>query len=126
MIEAKISYDAVNPRIKRALEAEASDVLISLEEGVLINILRVVLGAGQVQRQPQHRLIVVAHQFLEGAAVAALRLADENRIVNAAFLPSHAAPHGVLLLTDNAIAGSVHSVALCSRVGPCTNRKCYR
>src|SRR5271168_375961 len=71
-----------------------------------------------MQRQPQDRLIVVTHQFLEGGAVPALRLADEDRIVYAAFLPSHAAPRGVMVLTD-----FLHSVLL--RVNPCTNRKCY-
>src|SRR5258707_11172190 len=99
MIEAQVGYDAVNPGVERTLEAKASDVLVGLEEGVLIDILGVVLGAGQVQRQAQDGVIVVTHEFLEGGAVPALRLADENRIVDAAFLTSHAAPRGVLDFT---------------------------
>src|SRR5260370_11122851 len=98
MVQAKIGHNAINPGIKRALEAKASDVLVSLEEGVLIDVLGVVLGAGEMERQPQNRLIVVTHQFLEGGAVPALRLADEDRIVDAAFLTSNAAPRGCLVL----------------------------
>src|SRR5207302_4770698 len=107
------------------LETKASDILVSLEEGVLINVLGVVLGASQVQRQPQDRLIIVTHEFLEGGAVAVLRLADEDRIVYAAFLPSHAAPRGVLVRSNSATADRLHSLVLRFRVRPVTNRKCY-
>src|SRR5258708_7264780 len=109
MVEAKIGHNAVNPRIERALETKASDVLVGLEEGVLVNVLGVVLGAGEMERQPQNGLIVVTHQFLEGGAVPALRLADEDRIVDAAFLTSHAAPRGVLVLRYSVTAGLLRS-----------------
>ena len=48
--------------------------------------------------QPQHRLIVVPHQLLEGGAIAALRFADQQRVVDTAWtMPSHVAPcEGVL------------------------------
>jgi hypothetical protein len=39
-----------------------------------------------MQRQPQHRLVVVPHQFLEGGAVAALGLPDKHRVIDAAIL----------------------------------------
>src|SRR5208282_2837917 len=94
--------------VERTLEAKAANVLVCLEEGILINVLRVVLGAGEMQRQPQHRLVVVPHQLLEGSAVAALRLADQYRIVDAAFLPSHAVPRRGILVT----ADSLHSLVL--------------
>ena len=98
MIETQIGHDPVNPRVEGTLEAKAADVLVGLEEGVLIDVLGVVLGPGEMKSQPQHRLIVVTHEFLEGGAVSALRLSDQHRVVYAAFLPSHAAPRGVLVL----------------------------
>jgi len=82
-----------------------------------------VLGAREMQGQAQDRLIVVTHQFLEGGAVPALRLADEDRIVYAAFLPSHAAPRGVLLFTNYATADFPNSPVRCFRAGSFTNRK---
>src|SRR5271165_7025326 len=68
----------------------------------------------------------MTHEFLEGGSVPALRLADQHRVVYAAFLPSHAAPCGVLVLSDVVTADSVYSLTLSSRVGPFANRKCYR
>jgi len=50
-----------------------------------------------MKSEPQHRLIVVAHEFLEGGAVSTLRFADQHRVIDTAFLPSHAAPRGVLV-----------------------------
>src|SRR5438270_10667850 len=43
VIQAQIRNNAVNPRIERAFEAEAPDVLVGLQERVLINVLRFVL-----------------------------------------------------------------------------------
>ena len=34
--------------------------------------------------QPEHRLVVVPHQFFEGGAVAALRFTNQHCVVNAA------------------------------------------
>src|SRR6266403_6258375 len=73
----------------------------------------------------------MAHEFLEGSAVTALRFADQHRIVYAAFLTSHAAPRdGVqvlseYVLTDNATADSLHPLACRFGAGPLANRKRY-
>jgi hypothetical protein len=53
-----------------------------------------------MEGEPQHCLIVVTDEFLEGSAISALRLADQHRVIDAAILyvtirPSHAAPWGV-------------------------------
>ena len=40
------------------------------------HVLGVVRGSGEMKCQPQYRLIVVTHEFLEGSAVSPLRLAD--------------------------------------------------
>src|SRR3984957_3963086 len=114
VVHAKIRHDAINPGVERTLETKASDVFVGLEESVLVDVLRVLLGAGQVEGEAQHRLIVVTHEFLEGAAVPALRLANQNRIVYAACLPSHAAPRGVPVLKDYVFSNSLPADSLCS------------
>ena len=93
MIEAEIGDDAVDPGVEGTLKAETAQILVGLEEGLLINVLGVGLRSGQVQRQPQHRLIVMTHQDLEGRAVALLRLPDQTRVVNAVALRCQGAPH---------------------------------
>ena len=92
VIETKVGNDAVNPGVEGTLEAEAAHVLIGLQERVLENILRVVFRPSEMQRQAQHRLVVVANEFLEGSVVSPLRLADQHRVVDAVSLPSHVAP----------------------------------
>ncbi len=92
MIEAEIGNDAVDPGIEGTLKTETAQILVGLEEGLLINVLSVRLRSRQVQRQPQHRLIVMTHQDLEGRAVSLLRLADQTRVVNAVALRCQRAP----------------------------------
>ena len=44
--------------------------------------------------QPQHRLVIVPHQLLKGGAIATLRFADQQTVVDAAWtMPSHGVPH---------------------------------
>ena len=86
MIQTQIRYDPVNPRVKRTLKPEAADVLISFQERVLVNVLRVLFGSGEMEGEPQYRVVVVADEFLEGGAVTALCLADEHRVIDAAIL----------------------------------------
>jgi len=69
-------------------------------------------------------MIVVTHEFLEGGAVPALGLSDQHRVIDAAFLRSHAAPCGVLIHTDMVLADSFHPLAFRFRVSPAANRKC--
>src|SRR5207302_3673180 len=112
MVEAQIGYDPVNPGVEGALETEAADILVRFEEGVLIDVLSVLFGSGEMQGQPQDRLVIVLHELLEGSAVAPLRLADQHRVVYAAFLTSHAAPRdGVPVLTVYVTADSLHPLA---------------
>src|SRR5260370_19296937 len=93
LVQAQIGHDPVNPGVKRALEAEPADVLVSLQEGFLINVLGFVLRSGQVQRQPKHRLVVVAHQFLERGAAAALSLPPQLSLLNPPwYFPYHPPP----------------------------------
>ena len=86
MIQTQIRYDSVNPSVERTLKPEAADVLISFQERVLINILGVLFSSGEVEGEPQYRVVVMADEFLEGGAVTALCLADEHRVIDAAIL----------------------------------------
>ena len=71
LVQAKIGHDPVDPGIKRALEAEISDIPECLQKGFLINILGVVLGSGQVQGQPKNLLLILAHQGVKRSTRAA-------------------------------------------------------
>ncbi len=95
MIQAQIGHDAVDPCIKRTLEAEADQVAVGLEKGFLVDVLRVLFRGGQSQRQAQYRMVILAHQFLEGCTIAALRLAYQDVIVYAPqSLADHGSPYG--------------------------------
>ena len=50
---------------------------VGLQESLLVHILRVLLVPQHVQRQPQNRTVVPAHQLVERIAFPALRLPDE-------------------------------------------------
>ncbi len=86
LVKAKIGDDPVNPRIKRAFEAEVSDVPESLQKRLLVNVFRIVLAAGQVQRQPQNLVLILPHKGVEGHPRAGLRLADQFHLLGADLL----------------------------------------
>ena len=60
---------------------------IRLDERILVNILRVLLVAEHVQRQPQNTLVVPPHQLVERAAIATLRLANQLIVLDALLSP---------------------------------------
>src|SRR5271156_2347596 len=99
MVETEVGDDAVNPGIEGTLEPETAEVLVRLEEGFLIDVLRVGFRPREVQSEPQNRLIVMTHQDLEGRTVSLLRLPDQARVVNTVSLRCQGAPHryGVLV-----------------------------
>src|SRR5437762_14897 len=77
LIQAQIGDNAINPRIERALEAEITDVAVGFQESFLVDILGVVLAAGQVQRQAKHLLLILLDQGVECHARPGLRFADK-------------------------------------------------
>src|SRR4051812_49330552 len=83
VVEAKISDDAVDPGVERALKAKAAQVLVGLQKGVLVNVLCVGFGTGEAEREPQNTLVVVADEFFERGAIATLRLSDQSVVVHA-------------------------------------------
>jgi hypothetical protein len=83
VIETQIGHYAVDPGIERTLKAEAADVDISAQEGLLINVLAVFLRAGEMNRQSKHGSIVLANQLFERSGIAQLSPADKLRIINA-------------------------------------------
>ena len=118
MIEAKVGHNPVDPGVEGTFKTKAANVLVCLEEGILVDVLRVVFRTGKVESESQDSLVVVTYEFLEGSAVAPLRLADQHRIVYAAFLRSHAAPRDGVLIT----AASSHPFAIRARVDSLANR----
>src|SRR5438477_9066791 len=67
VIEAEIGDDAVNPGIKRTLEAKTADVLVRLQERFLINVLGFRVRAGKMHSQPEHCLVVVPYNSSKAA-----------------------------------------------------------
>ena len=84
VVQAQVGHDAVDPGIEGAFEAEIADALVRLQKGFLINVLGFVFRAGKVHGQPEDGLVVVPHQLLEGSAIATLRFADQQAVVDAA------------------------------------------
>src|SRR5258707_107176 len=103
MIEAEVGDDPVDPGVEGTFKTEAAQILVGLEEGFLINGLGIGLRSRQMQRQPQNRLIVMTHQYLEGSAVSLLRLADQTRVVNAV----GAASDGIGVRCPGRLSGSL-------------------
>ena len=77
LVQTKIRHNPVEPRIEAALEAEVSKVPVRLDKGFLVNILRILLVAEHMQRQPQHRLVIPPHQCIKRSALALLSLANQ-------------------------------------------------
>src|SRR5207302_9541045 len=92
MIETQVRDDAVDPRVEGTLKTEVADVAISLQEGFLIDVLRVLFGAREMVGKLEHGLVILTHECLKRCAVAALRLAYQIGIVNAARNRRHASP----------------------------------
>ena len=83
-IQTEIGDDAVDPGVERTLKAEVVNVPVRLEERFLVNILRVLLVAGQMVSQAQHGAVVLAHEILERGAIPALCFPDQLRVIHAA------------------------------------------
>ena len=116
MIETEICHDAVHPGVEGALEAEIAEMTIGLKKCFLVDVLGLSLRAGQMQREPQHRLVVLTHELFERSARAALRFAYEVGIVDAVEGVAH---HGTARRNrgrDRAVLSSLHSPRLtCGR-----------
>ena len=132
MVQAKVGDDPVEPGVEGALEPEVAEVAVGLEEGLLVNVLGVLLVAQHVQREAEDGLVVAADQRVEGGAVAALSFADEFVVFGALlgagielrlrqlaavawFCPCCAAAFGIV--GDDSIVPSVaaHELAVASR-----------
>src|SRR6266851_419492 len=81
MIQAYVCDNPVQPRVETALEAEAMQVAIDLQECLLVNVARVLRTLHQIQRQPQHVAVIPAHQFLERSPVSGLRFRDYAALI---------------------------------------------
>ena len=59
--------------METAIEAEGVEVAVDPQKGLLIHVARIFRRPQQIHREPEHTLIVRAHQLLKGILVAALR-----------------------------------------------------
>src|ERR1700686_736993 len=91
VIEAQVRHDPINPGVEGTLEPETSNVLVSLQEGVLVDVLGILLSSGEMEGEPQYRLVVMTDKFLEGGAVSSPGLSEQHRVVYTAFFPTHLA-----------------------------------
>ena len=98
LVKAQVGDDPVDPRIKGALESEVADVPEGLQKCFLVNVFRVMLTAGKVQGQPQHLVLILPDQRVEGRPRSGLRLADQLHLLRtdllAIFLSASLAPPG--------------------------------
>src|SRR5213593_1519903 len=81
MVQTEIRDDAEEPGLEGRLAPELADRAIGLEERFLVNVTSLLLGPHHPQRQPEHLLIVEAHELLERRRAPPLRLADESTLV---------------------------------------------
>src|SRR5947209_3554149 len=118
MIEAEIGDNAVDPRIKRALESKPRQFDISAQESFLVNILTILRRTGEANRHAENRSVILMNKLLEGCGIALLRSPNQLRVVNtskAVFAWEH------MVQTANAIHVTIHatrSVGLRQHVFP--------
>src|SRR5712692_7498871 len=83
VIEAEIGHNAIDPGVKRTLEAKARQVYVCPEKRLLINVLTILLRAGEMDGEAQHGAVVLPDQFFEGGGIALLGFADKQGVVHA-------------------------------------------
>jgi hypothetical protein len=59
--------------METAIEAERMEVPIDAQKGFLIYVSGIFRRTQQIHSEPEHTLVVCAHQLLKGVLVAALR-----------------------------------------------------
>ena len=74
VIQANVGHDTVKPGVEAAFEAEAMQIAINLEKGLLVNVASILDALHKVKRQTEHITIIAANQLFEGEAVASLGL----------------------------------------------------
>src|SRR5215469_15483554 len=82
MVEAEVSHNAVNPRVKRALETEAWQFQKSAQESFLIDILTVLGRTGKMNRDAENRSVVLIDELFESRSIALLCGANELGVVH--------------------------------------------
>lgn len=70
MIEREVDGDAEQPRAERGLEAKRDEPLEYAHEGVLRDVLRVLLDGDVPANEPQDGSLVFPDEHVEGGAVA--------------------------------------------------------
>src|SRR5215469_5071524 len=72
MVEAEIRHNAINPCVKRALEAKPWQFQISAQESFLIDILTVLGRTRKMNRDPENRSVILIDELFESRSIALL------------------------------------------------------
>src|SRR5579863_3788317 len=68
--------------MKTTVETESMQIAKHPEERILIDIMGVLGGPQQVHREPEHTLVVRAHELLEGDVIARLSRPDQRAFLH--------------------------------------------
>ena len=83
MVQAEIRGNAIDPRIKRALETKPSQMYIGAQESFLINILAIVLRSREMNSEAKDRAVIFLDKLFEGRDIALLRCSNQPRVIGA-------------------------------------------
>src|SRR5215472_11397950 len=94
MVEAEVSHNAVNPRVKRALETEAWQFQKSAQESFLIDILTVLGRTGKMNRDAENRSVVLIDELFESRSIALVCGSNQLRVIHARKIGFGGREHG--------------------------------
>ena len=81
-VYAEIHHNPINPRLHRTVELKTCQISVNSDKSLLVNVVRVLFGAGKLKRQAKYHAVIPAHQLLESGFVAVPRGADELLLDN--------------------------------------------
>jgi len=81
MIKTEIRGDAIDPRIKRTLETKPRQMYIGSQKSFLIDILTILLRAGEVNGEAKDRPVVLLYELFERYGIALLCCSNQLYVV---------------------------------------------
>ncbi|SRR6266498_3518126 len=81
VIKTEIRSNAIDPRIKRTLETKPRQMYKGAQKSFLINILTILLRAGEVNGQAKYRPVILLHELPERCGIALLCCPNQPYVV---------------------------------------------
>ena len=78
LVQSDICRDPVDPGVKARFRTKTTKGAIGFQKRLLQDILGLLAVAKHMKRKPEDMTIVTVHQLLEGLAIAALSLLDQQ------------------------------------------------